>query len=185
MATGTRRKQRFHNVGVPLFLGTSLLLTACDRRPPNEPPSEVFAFPTALKAHSYGAAGPNLLFVLNSNFDLNKKGGSLVTVNIDLAEEVGTLCASATGGPCLVPTPQGTPRLKAEAILHALDAVRVSSFARDLAITSDGLDLYAPSSGDDSLTWIEVDPTDFAKAPMERRGSCSPYRWLRPAGLLA
>ena len=143
-------------------LGVGLLLLAglaCDRRPPNEPASEAFSFPTALHAHAY-PGGQNLLFVLSSNFDLGVNGGSMGTVDIDLAEELGPLCAGAggAGGVCGAPTPQGTPRIRSEAVMNGLDAVRVASFARDFTMSADRLDLYVPSGGDDSLTWIDVHP---------------------------
>ncbi|HEV8320672.1 MAG TPA: hypothetical protein VG389_03600, partial [Myxococcota bacterium] len=133
-------------------------------------------FPTALRAHGY-PGGPDLLFVLSSNFDLSLSGGSLATIDIGIAEEVGALCAGAggAGGVCLGYGAQGYPRIHSGAVMNCLDAVRVSSFARDLALSADGLNLYAPSGGDDSLTWVEVHPERATDPRGDGRGVLSCY----------
>ena len=76
----------------PHFLTPALLLLAAcsDTLPPRPPPSDSFAYPSAL-VHRPAAGGPGTLYVASSNFDKLYDYGAVLAVNLNSVAAGGVL----------------------------------------------------------------------------------------------
>ena len=177
---GSKRARRALSLALALAAAVGAVASSgCDRSPANEPLVESFGFPISMVARRYDVNGEDVdvLFVVNANFDLQLRGGSVVVVDVGAAEAAAAGCADVTtdAGDCLRTTPDGTPRLRPESFMHPSDAVRIASYAREIVIDAGGSNLYVTSGGDDSITWVEVDPSKLRTARADGFGVLSCY----------
>ncbi len=162
--------------------------TAGDGTPP---PMTSFYFPTGLTV----SPGGNVLFVANSDFDLQWNGGTLQTYDLykirrDTAALIQANLTGATSPPpdipflipwqpnCLSTPPpsQGNilgvqlqqgcaPPVDSTQYVH--DSAIVGAFATDLQVSNNGTRVLMPISGNATVTWANITPDDPDVPPPE------------------
>lgn len=155
------------------------------------PPMDSFYFPTGLTVSN----GGNVLYVINSDFDLQWNGGTLQTYDLfkirrDTAALIQANITRATSAPpgipflsawqqdCLdaPPPPVGNsfgvqlqqgcaPPVDSTKYVH--DSAIVGAFATDLQLASGGTRLLSPISGNATITWADTTADDPNVAPPE------------------
>ena len=153
------------------------------------PPMESFYFPTGLVT----SAGGNVLYAVNSDFDLQWNGGTLQSYDLfkirhDAAALVQANLAGASSPPpgipflspwvrdCLAapPPPIGNgfglqlqegcaPAVDSTKYVH--DSAIIGAFATDLQLSQDGTRLFSPVSGNATVTWADIPYDSPAGAP--------------------
>jgi hypothetical protein len=162
--------------------------TAGDGTPP---PMNSFYFPTGLTV----SKGGNVLYVINSDFDLQWNGGTLQTYDLwRIRRDTATLIqANLTGA---ASPPPGIPFLQAwlpnclstpassqgnllgvqlqqgcappvDSTQYVYDSAIVGAFATDLQVSNDGTRLLSPVSGNATVTWADITPDDPNVPPPE------------------
>jgi hypothetical protein len=169
-------------------LASPACYTAGDGTPP---PMNSFYFPTGLTV----SPGGNVLYVINSDFDLQWNGGTLQTYDLfkirrDTAALIQANLTGATSPPtdvpfllpwqpnCLAapPPPQGNilgvqlqqgcaPPVDSTQYVH--DSAIVGAFATDLQVSNNGTRLLSPISGNATVTWADITPDDPNVPPPE------------------
>jgi hypothetical protein len=158
-----------------LVAAAAAVSTACTTNPGIPPPLRRFHFPTA------AAISPdsNFLYVVNSDFNLEFNGGTVVAVDLSLVRAAMNACpghvcppplppsampstSSTVNPPCSEAQPPDSP-LEPEAafIPTSGGTVRINPYATDAALRVDPATgrqrLYVTVRGDGTLTWIDVD----------------------------
>ncbi len=154
------------------------------------PPTAQFYFPVALAV----SRGGNVLYAVNSDFDLQWNGGTLQAYDLHLIRKHAVAAIADPRDPMLpVPKeflpppnacpgnppaarPDGSGRAQpsgwtcvppTDAAFYERDSVIVGAFATDLRLALGGSRLFAPIRGDASLTWANVAPDDPGVAPTQ------------------
>jgi hypothetical protein len=153
------------------------------------PPPESFYFPVGMAV----SKGGNVLYVINSDFDLQWNGGTIQSYDLDQIRADAALLAVDPTAPSIAknfthqpgPMPgqcpnnplivwaDGTGRVPpgqtcappVNSYVYVRDSVIIGAFATDIQISPSGGRLYAPVRGDASLTWGDVAVDDPAVAP--------------------
>jgi hypothetical protein len=161
------------------------------------PPMNSFYFPTGLTVSN----GGNVLYVINSDFDLQWNGGTLQSYDLfkirrDTAALIEANYTRATSPPpgipfldswlqdCLdaPPPDQGNSfgvQLQqgcsppVDSTQYVRDSAIVGAFATDLQLANGGTRLLSPISGNATVTWADVPPDDPNASPPE--GSNASY----------
>jgi hypothetical protein len=173
--------------------------TAGDGTPP---PMDSFYFPTGLTV----SPGGNVLYVVNSDFDLQWNGGTLQSYDLykirrDTAALIQANLTGATSPPpgipflipwqpnCLAapPPPQGNilgvqlqqgcaPPVDSTQYVH--DSAIVGAFATDLQVSNGGTRLLSPISGNATVTWADITADDPDVPPPENNpASYAPFNF--------
>jgi len=152
------------------------------------PPQQSFYFPVGLVVSS----GGNILYAVNSDFDLQWNGGTLQSYDLfllrhDVAELIN---ANVTGlaptGIPFIPPAQWAPGCRSNPQLFwngsrvppgqscspPVDSTKyigrsviIGAFATDLQLSKDGRRLFSPVRGDTTLTWADVPQDDRDRIP--------------------
>jgi hypothetical protein len=156
------------------------------------PPPDTFYFPTGLAV----STGGNVLYAINSDFDLQWNGGTLQTYDLfQIRQDAATLIAAnaigATSAPAGIPfldpwqggcpdePPPPTNDLSGigvpvgescappvDSTSYVRDSAIVGAFATDLEVAAiGGSRLFAPVSGNATVTWADVTVDDPTVAP--------------------
>lgn len=176
-----------------------------------DPPTETFYFPTGLAV----SAGGNVLYAVNSDFDLQWNGGTLQSYNLfqirqDTAALVQSNLAGTApppnipfltpwasfddGGQPLCPNNTAIPANNGEGLgvllgtacappvdstQYVRDSATIGAFATDLQLsTNGGTRLFAPVSGNATVTWADVsydDPTAAPPQPSDTAATFPPF----------
>ena len=155
------------------------------------PPSNTFYFPVGLAV----SVGGNVLYVANSDFDLQWNGGTIQSYDLNGIRHDAAISAAgfplssvlpvlpplpAAGSAC----PYGLPTFYADGGLispcapivdsttYVRDTATIGAFATDIQLSPWGNRLYAPVRGDASLTWASVVPDDATVAPGRSQVAC-------------
>lgn len=137
------------------------------------PPTNRLNFPVGLAVSKNGG----VLYVANSDFDLQFSGGTIQAYNLDRIRR-DTVAAIANSGNCQTQTgtnDAGTPTPFGQACAPPVDAsiylsdtgdearhrtMLIGAFATGLYLNPDGDRLFVPVRGNASLTWADVTPDD-------------------------
>ncbi len=166
------------------------------------PPPESFYFPVGL-AVSHGG---NVLYAVNSDFDLQWNGGTIQSYDLDQIRADAALNAidptapsiaknwvhqpGPMPGQCptspLVSWPDGTGRVPlgqtcappVNSYVYVRDSVIIGAFATDIQLSPFASRLFLPVRGDASLTWadIAIDDPAVAPAPDATKSTYAPFR---------
>jgi hypothetical protein len=153
------------------------------------PPPESFYFPTGLAVSS----GGNVLYVANSDFDLQWNGGTLQAYDLDQIRHDAALMAVNPTDPGIAvnfvhqpgPPPGACPNHPiatwadgsgrvplgqtcappVNSFVYVRDSVIIGAFATDIQLSKWGNRMFVPVRGDASLTWADLAPDDPNVAP--------------------
>ncbi len=180
-----RARERF----LAAFVALSALLSGCySSGGGTPPPPNRFYYPVGVAV----SQGGNVLYAINSDFDLQWNGGTLQSYDLHLIRKHTVLAIANPADPNLPLTrPQpppgscpsnppvnasdGTGRQQLgqtcappiDSTFYVRDSVVVGAFATDLQRSVLGTRLFAPVRGDASLTWADIAPDDPGVAPPE------------------
>jgi hypothetical protein len=124
------------------------------------PPPNSFYFPVGLAV----SKGGNILYAVNSDFDLQWNGGTLQSYDLrrirgdaarQIQQNLGTCSNVAPGNAGHVSLGQScSPPMGSTQYVG--DSAIIGAFATDLQLSVSGTRLFAPVRGDTTLTWAEV-----------------------------
>jgi hypothetical protein len=164
------------------------------------PPPESFYFPTGLAV----SRGGNVLYVANSDFDLQWNGGTIQSYDLDLIRHDAALMAVNPTDPSIAvnfvhkpgPAPgqcpgnpvvdwaDGTGRAPpgqtcappVNSFVYVRDSAIIGAFATDIQLSKFDTRLFIPVRGDASLTWADVTPDDPTVSPplVSSVAACAP-----------
>jgi hypothetical protein len=153
------------------------------------PPPESFYFPVGLAV----SKGGNVLYVVNSDFDLQWNGGTIQSYDLDQiradaalsaidptapsiaknwVHQPGPTATQCPGNP-LVVWPDGTGRVPlnqtcappVNSYVYVRDSAIIGAFATDIQLSPSQGRFYVPVRGDASLTWGDIVQDDPMVAP--------------------
>lgn len=155
------------------------------------PPAKTFYFPVGLAV----SRGGNVLYVANSDFDLQYNGGTLQSYDLRLIRRHAVRAIKDPTDPNLPlarqsagpenPCPSNPPVARedgtgvrqtlgetcsppVDSTFYVRDSVTIGAFATDLQLAAVSQNrLYVPVRGDSSLTWADVAPDDPNTSPPE------------------
>jgi YVTN family beta-propeller protein len=171
-----------------LFAGAVVAMAACySTGDGTAPPVNGLYYPTGLAV----SPGGSVLYVANSDFDLQYNGGTLQSFDLAAIRKDAALSAERVGADCLpkyvdpkdanVPTPPLTAPLgeacakpKSASAYHKFTRT-IGAFATDLQVSLATFDdenvpgarlrrLFVPVRGNSSLTWASI-PDDMSESP--------------------
>lgn len=174
----------------PLFCSLVILGACVSPGEGPTPPGDQMYYPVGLAV----SPGGHTLYVINSDFDLQYNGGTVLALDLDrIRSMIPALWDSTSPGyPCgrlplnntttLYPGVCGAMDLLAPVDgLGSLVAssVAIGAFATDALVISPlhasmatPARLFVPVRGDPSVTWIEIEDDRVAERPMSRRLNC-------------
>lgn len=157
------------------------------------PPMTSFYFPTGLAV----SKGGNVLYAVNSDFDLQWNGGTLQSYDLfRIRQDAGRLIQANLARDPHGATPPGIPFLSpwqpdcldqppapsgnnfgvqlqqgcappVDASQYVRDSAIIGAFATELQSTADGKRLFAPVSGNATVTWADIGADDPSLTPPE------------------
>jgi len=159
------------------------------------PPPNTLYFPVGLAV----SKGGNVLYAVNSDFDLQWNGGTLQSYDLDRIRRDAVLTIADPANPALPrfdnaptgacpntlsdagpnappPLPLGetcAPPMKSESYVR--DSVVIGAFATDLQLSKDGSRLFVPVRGDATLTWADVAADAVDQPPPSDASAASSY----------
>jgi hypothetical protein len=176
-------------VVLTVMVGAAILVSCYSTGNGTLPPPESFYFPVGMAVSN----GGNVLYVINSDFDLQWNGGTIQSYDLDqIRADAALLVVDPTApsiaknfthqpgpmpGQCpnnpLVVWADGTGRVPlgqtcappVNSYVYVRDSVIIGAFATDIQLSPSGGRFYAPVRGDASLTWGDVVLDDPAVAP--------------------
>ncbi|MEO6572504.1 MAG: hypothetical protein ABIP89_01605 [Polyangiaceae bacterium] len=162
-------------------LAASLGLSCYSAGDGTDPPSKSFYFPVGVTV----SRGGSVMYVVNSDFDLQWNGGTVQSYDLELIRRHAVLAIKDPTDPAL---PLLRPGVKGEcpsnppisqsngsgfrqplgetcappvdSTVYVRDSVIIGAFATDLQLSQSSTRLFMPVRGDASLTWIDVQPDD-------------------------
>jgi hypothetical protein len=177
-----RRHQVLISV-VAASLGLSACYSAGDG---TDPPSNSFYFPVGVTV----SRGGSVMYVVNSDFDLQWNGGTVQSYDLQLIRRHTVLAITDpnnTDLPLLHPgveheCPNNPPNVESngsgtrqplgqtcappvDSKVYVRDSAIIGAFATDLQLSHASNRLFMPVRGDASLTWIDVQPDDSVTPP--------------------
>ncbi len=150
----------------------------------SSPPDKNFYFPVGLTV----SRGGNVLYVVNSDFDLQWNGGTVQSYDLHTIRKHAALAILNPADPALPlldPAAQGScpgdpPIFRSDgtrqplgetcappvdSTIYVRDSAIVGAFATDMQLSSSGSRLFVPVRGDASLTWADIAKDDPTVAP--------------------
>lgn len=188
---GSMRTLRGGVVALGMLLTSAGVSSCYDSGSGTAPPAKAFYFPVGLAV----SAGGNVLYAINSDFDLQWNGGTLQSYDLSLirrhvvtaianpADPSLPLVEAAPQDPAACPSnppataPDGTRQPIGEtcappvdSAFYVRDSVIVGAFATDLQRSPSNPNrdfdrLFAPIRGEASLTWADIAKDDANVAP--------------------
>lgn len=157
----------------------SLWISACPAGPGITPPTDRIFFPVSVASDPDGQK----LYVSNGNFNTLFDGGTVVSFDLAELEAAGLACRAAqeAGGPapqncqiarpfpptlCLVEGERCSVTDPTSPFIDKEATVSIASFPSDFVRSPDGSRLYFVVRGDQSLSFIDIDPSTSGAASM-------------------
>ncbi len=180
-------RPRRHHFLISSVVAASLGLSACySAGDGTDPPKKSFYFPVGVTV----SRGGSVMYVVNSDFDLQWNGGTVQAYDLNLIRRHTVLAIKDPTDPALPllrPGVQGqcpnnppisrsngtgfrqplgeTCAPPVDSTVYVRDSVIIGAFATDLQLSRSSTRLFMPVRGDASLTWIDVAPDDPNAVP--------------------